>query len=326
MRILICEDFEVSNEVLTLALRRCIRDVEVFSTSSAEEAVLCVRDDGPFDLTIIAVNMASDGGLAAVQRMRRMEGRRHWAPHVIMAMSLDAADKHRAIEAGADVFLFRFSAILKTILDTKERVSPQARRKLEVRPTRDKGDGVFALCDVAAGAILPYVGVVRDDKAGGTYAMDVAGGYSVDADPALLEGIGSGWQVAARINEPTSGDANVAIISNPLVTPGVLKRAFAEGRAVVAAFYVLIADVKGGEELCASYGASYERTYAFSEARPTCSSVALAERAVMKVLRKKAMVFVAQMQIRSGPVASGIQTDVSQRGASPLSTPSTFAL
>ncbi|KAG5185055.1 hypothetical protein JKP88DRAFT_289539 [Tribonema minus] len=310
MRILICEDFEVSNEVLTLALRRCIRDVEVFSTSSAEEAVLCVRDDGPFDLTIIAVNMASDGGLAAVKRMRRMEGRRHWAPHVIMATSLDAADKHRAIEAGAD----------------KERVSPQARRKLEVRPTRDKGDGVFALCDVAAGAILPYVGVVRDDKAGGTYAMDVAGGYSVDADPALLEGIGGGWQVAARINEPTSGDANVAIVSNPLVTPGVLKRAFAEGRAVVAAFYVLIADVKGGEELCASYGASYERTYTFSAARPSCASVALAERAVMKVLKKKAMVFVAQMQIRSGPVASGIQTDVSQRGASPLSTPNTFAL
>lgn len=149
--------------------------------------------------------------------------------------------------------------------------------EFEVRDSGASGKGLFAVEDVAAGAVLYYGAYVRgvdDSGSGSPYAMNA---YTIteegDIDPeerwffdgtpsAELQAVHPAMAYGSYVNESAQDQSpNCLLMPNPLLSATDIQAAIELQQPIVGGLLVTVRDICRGEELLTFYGSDYDRSY-----------------------------------------------------------------
>src|SRR6476646_4462795 len=105
-KILIVEDFQQSANFMSNTLRFC-KNAACTNVSSGKEVIdlLTELKEPYFDLLLCDIHLPEISGIDAIRRIRSLESTRKWKPLMIIAMSADAENGQKALNAGASIFL-----------------------------------------------------------------------------------------------------------------------------------------------------------------------------------------------------------------------------
>lgn len=113
--ILIIEDFAMTSKILSNTLKYC-RSAVCTSCKNAIEALEKIEKHGAFDLILTDIMMKPITGIEFIVRVRAMEKEKDWKPQMILAMSADESNSHAALDAGATLFVAKFSSPMTKVL------------------------------------------------------------------------------------------------------------------------------------------------------------------------------------------------------------------
>ena len=107
-RILVAEDVATNQMVLKAMLAPTGADVEMLRDGAA---LLARHTEAPGDLILMDLQMPGMGGIAAIRRVREMQGAAGRVRAVALTAYASKADRRRALEAGMDAYLTKPIAI-----------------------------------------------------------------------------------------------------------------------------------------------------------------------------------------------------------------------
>jgi CheY-like chemotaxis protein len=123
--ILIIEDFAMTSKVLSASLKYC-RSAVCTSCKDAVEALTMIDDHGAFDLILTDIMMQPMSGIEFIKRVRQIEAEREWKPQIILAMSADENNSQAALDAGATLFVAKYSSPMTLVMSLLDDVRKNA--------------------------------------------------------------------------------------------------------------------------------------------------------------------------------------------------------